>query len=113
LPLRLYADECVDGRIVAGLRRRGIDVATAADEGLRSATDPQHMERATALGRIVVSADRDFLVIVADQRARGVPFPGLFYILQGTPVGEAIRAIADAAEILDPPEMNNWVEWIP
>ena len=51
---------------------------TAVDERLRSATDLQQMERATALGRIVVSADQDFLVIVADELARGASFPGLF-----------------------------------
>jgi hypothetical protein len=32
--LKLYADECVDARIVAGLRRRGVDVHTAAEQGL-------------------------------------------------------------------------------
>jgi hypothetical protein len=37
----------------------------------------------------------------------------LFYIQSGTSVGEAIRAIADAAEILEPADMESWVEWIP
>ena len=113
MPLRLYADECVDGRIVAGLRRRGIDVVTAAEEGLLSASDVDQMNRASALARTVVTADQDFLVIAADLQARDVTFPGVLYILQGTPLGEAIRAIADAAEVLDPDDMSNWVEWIP
>lgn len=111
--LRLYADECVDGRIVAGLRRRGIDVVTAVEEGLRSATDPQHMERVCAVERVLRTADQDFLAIVADYRARSLSFPGVFYILSGTPVGEAVRAVADAAEVLDPSDMTDWVEWIP
>jgi hypothetical protein len=33
--------------------------------------------------------------------------------MSGTSVGDAIRAIADAAEILDPADMESWVEWIP
>jgi len=37
LALRLYADECVDGRVVAGIRRRGIDIVTAAEQGLQRA----------------------------------------------------------------------------
>jgi hypothetical protein len=31
MTLRLYADECVDARIVAGLVRRGVDVVTAEE----------------------------------------------------------------------------------
>jgi predicted nuclease of predicted toxin-antitoxin system len=111
--LRLYADECIDARIVAGLRRRGVDVLTAGEEGLLSASDAQQMERATALGRALVTADQDFLVIVRDMHARGAPFPGVFFIQEGTAVGEAVRNIADAAEILEPADMVNWLEWIP
>src|SRR5436309_2179748 len=61
LPLRLYADECVDARIVAGLRRRGVDMVTAADAGMLGGADADHLARAIDLGRIVVSADSDFL----------------------------------------------------
>jgi predicted nuclease of predicted toxin-antitoxin system len=111
--LRLYADECVDGRVMAGLRRRGVDVVTAHDEGLLSASDTRHMERASEIGRTLLSADQDFLTIVHDLQARGLPFPGLLYIQSNTSVGDAIRAIADAAEILDPADMESWVEWIP
>jgi hypothetical protein len=113
VPLRLYADECVDGRVVTGLRRRGVDVVTAHEEGLLSASDQRHMERASELGRPVVSADQDFLAIVHDLLTRGLRFPGLLYIQPGTSVGDAIRAIADAAQILDPADMESWVEWIP
>lgn len=113
MPLRLYVDECVDSRIVAGLRRRGLDVVTASEERLLSASDPEQMERATTLERPLVTADQDFLVITANRQARGIPFPGLFFILQRTPVGDAVRAIASVAEKLDQEEMVNWVQWIP
>ena len=86
---------------------------TAHDEGLLSASDHRQMERASELGRTVVSADQDFLAIVHDLLTRGIRFPGLLYIQSGTSVGEAIRAIAVAAEILDPADMESWVEWIP
>jgi predicted nuclease of predicted toxin-antitoxin system len=111
--LRLYSDECVDARIVAGLRRRGVDVLTAGEQGLLSASDAQQIERATALGRALVTADQDFLVIVREMHARGMPFPGVFFIQEGTLIGEAVRNIADAAEILEPADMVSWLEWIP
>jgi hypothetical protein len=37
--LRFHLDEHVAGAIAAGLRRRGIDVTTAADAGLLGAED--------------------------------------------------------------------------
>jgi hypothetical protein len=111
--LRLYIDECVDARIVAGLRRRGVDLVTAGEQGLLSASDAQQMERAIALGRALVTADQDFLAIVREMHARGAPFPGVFFIQKATPIGEAVRNIADAAEILDPADMVSWLEWIP
>jgi predicted nuclease of predicted toxin-antitoxin system len=76
--LTLYVDECVDARIIAGLRRRGVDLVTAGEQGLLSASDAAQMERAVALGRALVTADQDFLVIVRDMHARGAPFPGVF-----------------------------------
>lgn len=113
MALRLYSDECIDARIVAGLRRRRIDILTAGEQGLLSASDAQQIERAIALGRTLVTADQDFLAIVRDMNARGKAFPGVFFIQQGTPIGEAIRNIADAAEILQPADMESWLEWIP
>jgi hypothetical protein len=113
VPLRLYADECVDGRIVAGIRRRGVDIVSAHEEGLLSASDQRHLDRASELGRAIITADQDFLAIVHDVLTRGLTFPGLFYIQQGTPIGEAVRNIVDAAEILEPHDLENWVEWIP
>jgi predicted nuclease of predicted toxin-antitoxin system len=61
VPLRLFADECVDARVVAGLRRRGVDIITAADECLLHASDEEQFARATHLGRPIVTADHDFL----------------------------------------------------
>ena len=95
MPLRLYADECVNARIVAGLRRRGVDVVTAADNGLLSASDELHVERALALGRAVVTSDRDFLVIVSAILVRGESFPGLIFIQPRSTLGDAVRRIAE------------------
>ncbi|MEO8214690.1 MAG: DUF5615 family PIN-like protein [Myxococcales bacterium] len=108
-PLR---DECIDGRITAGLRRRGVDVVTAADEQLLGASDDQQMERATALGRVILTADEDFFVIVRDRLARNVAFPGLMFVKAHTDVGRAIRAIVHTAAAIDP-DAQNWIKWLP
>ena len=41
MALRLYADECVDARIAAGLARRGVDIVTAGSLGLLGAADAE------------------------------------------------------------------------
>lgn len=110
--LRLYADEWVDGRITAGLRRRGVDVVTAAEERLLGAPDDQHMDRATALGRVILTADEDFFVIVRDRFARNVSFPGLMFLKPLADVGRAVRAIVHTAEAIDP-DPQNWIKWLP
>jgi len=70
------------------------------------------MERATALGRVILTADEDFFVIVRDRFARGVSFPGLMFVKPQTDVGRAIRAIVHTADAIDA-DSQNWVKWLP
>lgn len=113
MPLRVYADECVDARIVAGVRRRGVDMVTAADEGMLGRADQDHLTRAIDLGRIVLSADHDFLRLAQERVEAADPFPGLIFILPATRVGDAVRAIALMAETLSPDNLKGWIEWVP
>jgi predicted nuclease of predicted toxin-antitoxin system len=108
MPLRLYTDECVDARIIAGIRHRKVDVITANEEGMRHATDAQQMERAFALGRIPVSNDQDFLRMVSASEQS----PGLLFIRPKTSVGQAVRRITRIAYQVSPEEMATRVEWI-
>lgn len=112
MTLRLYADECVDARIVAGLRRRGVDIMTAADEGLLGANDETHLDRASAVGRVVVSNDQDFLRLAHQLAEGGAGHPGLLFILPRTPIGDAVRSIALVSQAKTPEDLQNWIEWI-
>lgn len=113
MPLALYADECVDARIVRGLQRRGVDVVTAADEALLGATDEQHLARATALHRVIVTADHDFLVLARHRLDGDSPFPGILFILPETSVGDAVREILLRATLFDPSDIAGGIEWVP
>jgi predicted nuclease of predicted toxin-antitoxin system len=112
MSLRLYADECVDARIVAGLRRRGIEVLTAGDEGLLGATDEAHLQRATDLSRVVVSNDQDFLRLANDRAMSGTGHPGLIFIRPRTRVGDAVLGVALIAHAKTPDAMCDWIEWV-
>ena len=48
-----YADHHVNAAITEGLRRRGVDVLTCAEDGADQADDNLILERATQLGRTV------------------------------------------------------------
>src|SRR5687768_681057 len=56
----LYADENFPLRVVEELRRLGYDVLTALEDGRanQSITDLQLLERATELGRVVLTLNR-------------------------------------------------------
>lgn len=65
-----YADEHVQSGIVEGLRRRGIDVLTVQEDFREGAPDPEVVDRATELGRVVLTADADYLVEGVRRQAR-------------------------------------------
>lgn len=111
--LRLFADECVDARISDGLRRRGEDVVTAGEEGLLGASDDTQLARATSLGRVLLTADQDFLLLAHRRIIEGASFPGVLFLLPEASVGEAVRAICVASAVLDPDDMANRIEWLP
>ena len=62
--LRFHLDEHIDSAIADGLRRRGIDVTTTAEAGLRGAGDEAHVAFALSEGRVVVTNDADFCDVI-------------------------------------------------
>jgi predicted nuclease of predicted toxin-antitoxin system len=53
MSLKLYMDAHIPRVITDSLRARGIDVLTAQEDGADELTDPDLLDRATALGRIL------------------------------------------------------------
>src|SRR5687768_10096610 len=105
--IRFHLDEHVDLAIADGLRRRGIDVSTTQEVGLRSATDPIQLEYLRAEGRVIFTEDADFLRI----HASGEAHPGIAYCHQQTrSVGQIIRGLVLIWEVFDPAAMQNHVE---
>lgn len=109
---RLHFDESADARIIAGTRRRSIDCVTAADEGLLGASDAEHLQRATQLGRVVVTSDADFLRLVHERLEAGLSFPGLIFIQNGTAVGHAVRGIETICTVFEAADMVDHIEWV-
>ncbi len=55
MTLALYLDENMARAIAIGLRVRGIDVLTAQEDNRRKTDDSVLLDRAGALGRVMVS----------------------------------------------------------
>ena len=59
----LCMDHHVPSAITAGLRKRGVDVLTAEEDGSARLDDDPLLNRATSLGRVLFSQDQDLLAI--------------------------------------------------
>jgi len=107
--LRFHLDESVSSAIAAGLRRRGIDVTTASDAGLREASDEAHAEFALRERRVLVAHDSDFLAIAA----AGTRHAGIAYCHpQARTIGEIIRFLETMNAALEPDEMFDKVQFL-
>ena len=100
--------------VTEGLRLRGVEVLTCHEDGTSDLDDAPLLERATELGRVLFSQDADLLVVANEWQESGRDFAGLFYghQLQLT-IGQAVRDLQIAAEILELSEIQNRVEYWP
>jgi predicted nuclease of predicted toxin-antitoxin system len=74
--MRLLADECLDARLVEGLRRAGHDVLAIRDQW-RGAGDRAVLDRARNEPRTLITEDKGFGDLVVK---RGLSVPGLILV---------------------------------
>jgi predicted nuclease of predicted toxin-antitoxin system len=82
MSLKLYTDVHVPVAVTTGLRLRGVDVLTAQEDGAATLPDPELLDRATLLDRVLVSFDDDLLREGARRQRAGEPFTGVIYAHQ-------------------------------
>jgi len=107
-------DEHVSRAITVGLRRRGLDVLTAQEDGRSSAPDEVILDRASELGRVLFSQD-DALLVEANRRQKtSLPFSGVIYGHQlHLTIGEAIDDLEIIAKATTAEELTNQVLFLP
>ena len=114
MKLRLYMDEHVPSAITEGLRRCGIDVLTVQDDTRMGAEDPDLLDRATELGRVVFTRDTDFLQHASQRQQDGIEFSGVIYAHQlRMPIGKCVDELEMLATVCEAEEMTNRVEYLP
>jgi len=112
--LPLYMDQHVRSEVTDGLRRRGVDVLTAFEDGAAAWIDERIFQRATGLGRVLFSQDQDFLTLAHERQRVGRDFAGLVYVHQlRLSLGEIIDGLELIAQVYDLEDMRDRVEYLP
>ena len=112
--IAFYFDQHVPIAIARGLRLRGVDVVTAYEDGNAALDDEPLLHRATALGRIMVTQDDDFLAIASAWQAAGREFAGLVYAHQmRIGIGRFIADLELIAKASEASPLRSHVEHLP
>lgn len=75
----LYLDVHVPAAIAVQLRRRGVDVLTAQEDGTTELLDSDLLARSTSLGRVLFTQDIRFGALAEEWQRLGRPFGGLIF----------------------------------
>ena len=114
MSLRLYMDVHVRKPVTTGLRLRGVEVLTAQEDGAERLDDPELLDRALALGRVLFTQDDDLLAEAALRQRRGTPFAGVIYTHQHhITVRQTIEDLELLAKVCEPEELANRVVFLP
>ena len=114
--MRFLADENFDGRILAGLRRRGasVDILRVQDTDRVGSEDPALLEWAAAEGRILLTHDAATIPRFAyDRIEAGEPMPGVLEVPGHMPVGQAIEELLLIFAASRPEDWDKKVVYLP
>lgn len=114
MTITLYMDQHVPRAITVGLRVHELDVLTAYEDGASELEDPELLDRAGELGRVLFTQDDDLLAEAARRQRESIPFLGVIYAHQlRVPIGTCIRDLEIIAKAGDPEDLINSVQFLP
>ncbi|MFL5807796.1 MAG: DUF5615 family PIN-like protein [Roseiflexaceae bacterium] len=114
MTVRFMMDVHVPRQVTNGLRLRSVEVLTAQEDGAERLPDPALLDRATALGRILVSQDEDLLHEATQRQSAGEEFAGVVFAKQGrVSIGQMVQDLSLIAEVCEPADLANQLEYLP
>jgi Domain of unknown function (DUF5615) len=114
MALQLYMDQHVPRAITEGLRLRGVNVLTAFEDQSHTLADPDLLDRATALGRVLFTQDDDLLAEATHRLQAGLSFGGVIYAHQlDITIGQCVRDLELVATVGEPTDAENQVIFLP
>lgn len=100
--------------ITEALRRRGVDVLTAQEDGTDQLEDPPLLDQARESGRVLFTQDEDFLREGARRQTTGEAFAGIIYAHQmRATIGQCVHDLEMMAKVYEPADLANRVEHLP
>ena len=107
-------DHHVPRAITNGLRLRGVDVITAAEDGTDELQDPALLERATEMDRVLFTQDDDLIVEATRRQRRGQAFAGVIYAHQlRISIGDCVRDLELVSKAAEPTDMVGQTLFLP
>lgn len=114
MAVALYMDVHVPAAIVEQLRRRGVNVLTASEDGTTELSDNAVLQRATHLGRVVFTQDIRFKALAEQWQRQNRPFAGLLFGHQlGGTIGQYVKDLELIGHASEPGEWQNTVGYLP
>ena len=114
MSLAYYMDVHVPRAVTTALRLRSIDVLTAQEDAAAQWDDDRLLERATELGRVLVSQDEDLLREGARRLREGERFSGVVYAHQlRITIGQMVEDLALIAMVTSGEEWIGRIEYLP
>jgi predicted nuclease of predicted toxin-antitoxin system len=107
-------DVHVPRAVTTALRLRSIDVLTAQEDGSAKLDDDLLLQRATELGRILVSQDEDLLREGARRLREGEEFSGIVYAHQlRVTIGQMVEDLELIATATSKEEWSGRIAYLP
>ena len=114
MSLSLYMDHHVPKAITNGLRLRNVDVLTAHEDGTDEYEDPELLDRATELRRVLFTQDDDFLGEAAERIQKNTPFYGVIYAHQlRVSIGTCVNDLELILKSCEPEDIIGKVQFLP
>jgi len=110
----LYLDVHIPHAIADGLRLREVDVLTAQEDSSIRLSDADLLSRSTAMGRALVTFDKDLLIEATNRQQHGAHFAGVVFAhpLQMT-IGACVKDLELLAKVGEPGDIANQIIFLP
>jgi dihydroxyacetone kinase-like predicted kinase len=109
-----YMDENVHGAITKALRQRNVNVLRVQEDGYMAYPDPEIVDRATALVRVLFSQDEDLLREATLRQRQGMAFSGVIYAHRAhVSIGQCVEDLDYLAQAGTPEDFTNCVYYLP
>jgi len=107
-------DVHVHRAITTALRLREADVLTAQEDGSDELEDPDLLDHATSLTRVLFTQDADLLREATRRQRTGAEFSGVIYAYQlGVSIGQCVSDLKLIALAGEREEFVNLVQYLP